>query len=297
MANILITGGTGFIGRNLIPELLEIGHELVAIVRPSSEHETLPKEVIRQFVEHHSNIQDAFVDQKIDAVIHLATDYAHHSTDDSLVSMLDSNIIFGSLLLSAMRKNGCTRLINATSCAEFDTNGDYSPNSLYAASKRAFRDICQYYSETQDLKRIDLVLYDNYGTNDKRKKLVSLLCDALLSKTPIDLSPGEQRLNLIHINDTVNALTTALDLCLKQELTPFSPIYSVAPSNSINVKMLVSMLESIYDHRLNVTWGGRPYRDNELMKPWVGNPVPGWSQTVTLENGLKELLMASTKRT
>ena len=294
MPKILVTGGTGFIGQNLIPQLVIAGYRVVTTIRHNSKVDDLPTNVTQYLISKSNDIDTIFANEEIDAVIHLATNYSHEVDHKASLEMLESNIIFGSLLLSAMTRNGCYHLVNTTSCAEFNAYGDYSPNSLYAASKRAFRDICEYYVNNQELKRIDLVLYDNYGPHDQRGKLLSLLCRALVSGDKIALSPGDQQLNLVHVDDTVKALIVSLELCLRKKEYPLSDIYSVAPVESISVKLLVSTLESIYHKTLRAQWGARPYRLNELMTPWVGQPVPGWSPSVTLREGLKQQLMAAT---
>jgi hypothetical protein len=42
--------------------------------------------------------------------------------------------------------------------------------------------------------------------------------------------------------------------------------------------------------KLNIEWGGRPYRDREVMVPWKGIPVPGWKAKVNVEEGIQLFL-------
>jgi hypothetical protein len=43
---------------------------------------------------------------------------------------------------------------------------------------------------------------------------------------------------------------------------------------------------------LNIEWGGLPYRDREVMKPWKGEVLKGWKAQKSLEQGIKEFIEA-----
>ena len=80
---------------------------------------------------------------------------------------------------------------------------DYRPVNLYAATKQAFEDVLAYYADAQGIAAVTLELYDTYGPGDPRRKLIRILFEAARSGEPIQLSPGEQVIELLHVDDAV----------------------------------------------------------------------------------------------
>ena len=94
----------------------------------------------------------------------------------------------------------------------------YSPVSLYAATKQAFQDILQFYCEVRGLRAVTLELPDTYGPDDKRPKLFSLLDRVARSGETLQMSPGEQLLDLLHVDDVVHGYEVAADGLLSGHL-------------------------------------------------------------------------------
>lgn len=290
MKKVLVTGATGFIGLNLIPILISRGYEVHAVCRLKSVTRVDQKNCLVHVVDDYRDLGALFQQYNYYAVVHLATIYDHAPTYNKIDEMLSSNIMFGVHLLEAMKLSACRYLINTTTTAEFNQQGEFSPNSLYSASKRAFRDVSLYYKLCQDYRIIDLVLYDNYGLNDPRKKITSLILDHLYSQEPIKLSPGHQEINLIHISDTVRAISKAVDDvgCLSNNSKQC--LFCLAPDKAVTIRQLVKSLERLSGKKMPALWGEIPYRGNEIMSPWVGERLPNWKAQVNLDQGLLELL-------
>jgi nucleoside-diphosphate-sugar epimerase len=58
-------------------------------------------------------------------------------------------------------------------------------------------------------------------------------------------------------------------------------------TNDTPLKKLAKIFEEVSGRKLNIEWGGLPYRAREVMIPWKGNPVPGWKAMISLEDGIK----------
>ncbi|MFB0925747.1 MAG: NAD(P)-dependent oxidoreductase, partial [Vicingaceae bacterium] len=64
--------------------------------------------------------------------------------------------------------------------------------------------------------------------------------------------------------------------------------YSVANKKSYQLKEVIQIFESISNKKINVVWGGKPYRKREVMNLWVnGDNLPNWKPKISLEEGLK----------
>jgi len=162
--------------------------------------------------------------------------------------------------------------------------------NLYAATKQAYRSILRYYIETANLKVINLELFDTYGPNDQRGKLFALLDRLRTSGDTLAMSPGDQQLDPVYIDDVSEAFIAALKR-LRSDVVQDEETYSVRSQNPIKLKDLVKTYEDVAGSILKIEWGGRPYRAREVMAPWSrGETLPGWSSTITLQEGIKRIL-------
>ena len=189
-----------------------------------------------------------------------------------------------------MVQNDVYCLINTGTFWQHFQNDDYNPVCLYAATKQAYEMILKYYLETTALKVITLKLYDTYGPNDPRKKLFALLETAAKEQQLLKMSPGEQLIDIVYIDDVVQAFILAAQRLQKQNKTNHE-IYAVSSGNPISLKKLVAIYENVSGNKLDIQWGGRPYREREVMKPWdKGKWLPGWRPKYNLEQGIARIL-------
>ena len=126
-----------------------------------------------------------------------------------MAPLVDSNVLVGTQVAEAMLRAGCRGIVNTGTSWQRDARGAYDPVCLYAATKQAFEDVLTYYVSAEGFAATTLRLYDTYGPDDPRPKLVNALAGALRSGTPLSLSPGEQLLDLVHIDDVTAAFAAA----------------------------------------------------------------------------------------
>jgi hypothetical protein len=53
---------------------------------------------------------------------------------------------------------------------------------------------------------------------------------------------------------------------------------------------VVELYARVTGRPIEVVWGGRPYRDREVMVPWTGPRLPGWRPRIALADGLRTLV-------
>lgn len=285
----LITGGTGFIGSHLIRHLLFKGWRVHAVVRPSSNvagelefagvtwhrHDGSTKGLTAILFEVNPNV-----------VFHLASLFLSQHHPEDLDGLVASNVLFGAQLLEAMDISGNHNLVNTGTSWQNYENLIYNPVNLYAATKQAFEDIARYYVEARGLRMITLRLSDTYGPNDPRPKLLTLLKRALSTKEKIEMSPGEQLIDLVYIDDVVEAFRLAGERLMEGKGSSIE-IYAVTSGKPITLKDLVWKFAKISGQPLQIHWGGRPYRPREvMMPPDIYGPLPNWKAKLSLEEGL-----------
>ncbi len=285
---LLITGASGFIGKHLCQKLHSIGHEVSIIKRKDSNTTSIKSLIQKEWIleEINHDLNKVFASQSYDAVIHLATQFqADHQYTD-IKNLVEANYTFGLQLVEAMIKNHCFKLINFSSSWQEYSLTDKSPVNLYASIKKAFAVTLDYYQSVHNLNVLHFRIYDTYGPADQRRKIIPILIKAFKDKTPIDISPGDQLLDLVHVEDICAGVIIALEGSY-----PSGSEYALATFEPKSLKSIAKNFEEITGINDLLKFGGRPYRNREVMEPTYPVPqLPGWKPQIHLEEGLKAIL-------
>jgi nucleoside-diphosphate-sugar epimerase len=289
----LITGGTGFVGSHLARQLVRDGWQIHIITIPDDNLDQI-NDITDQVVLH---VHDGSTDEmhrilakaKPDVVFHLASLFISEHTTADICRLVGSNILFGTQLLEAMASHGTAGIVNTGTSWQHYENNPYLPVNLYAATKQAFEDILQYYVEAKNIRAITLKLFDTYGPNDPRPKLFHLLEKIATEGTSLAMSPGEQMIDLVYIDDVVQAFIVAAKHLLAGDVHKHER-YGVSSGSPMPLKALVESYGRIIGKQLPIEWGGRPYREREVMATWENyKMLPGWFSTVSLEAGIRKI--------
>jgi len=288
----LITGATGFVGGHLARRLVQEGWRVHIVSRVDSR---LPE--AEEFAHVTNHIYDSSTESMVncvalakpDVVFHLASLFlSQHETKD-IEPLIQGNLLFGSQLLEAMKVNGITSLINTGTSWQHYSNDDYNPVCLYAATKQAFEAVLEYYVQACGIKAITLKLFDTYGPYDLRPKLFHLLSAVATSGETLDMSGGEQLIDLVHIYDVAEAYLIAAQRLIECRVQ-LHERYAVSSGNPMPLRDLVQLYSKVTVSAIRVNWGARPYRFREVMKTWTGgSSLEGWQPKYTLADGMKNL--------
>jgi nucleoside-diphosphate-sugar epimerase len=287
----LITGATGFIGSHLLDHLQAAGWEIAVLARPAAASTLSQKHAplkVYQYRGATTEVLEAMVEYRPEVVFHLSSHFLAAHDSAQIESLVSSNILFGTQLLEAMKVAGVTGLVNAGTSWQNYTGDVYNPVNLYAATKQAFEDIIAYYAQTAGICTVTLRLYDSYGQGDQRRKLLRLLLESLRTGEPLGMSPGDQVMDLVHVDDICRAFLRASELAL--EMPAGTSVYAVSSGERRSLKQVVATLEEAAGRKFAIQFGVRPYRDREVMIPWEGPPLPGWAPKISLLEGFKRLV-------
>jgi nucleoside-diphosphate-sugar epimerase len=216
-----------------------------------------------------------------DVVIHAAA-MVNQQKPEQIADLINANITLGTHLLEAMKESGVTKFVNIGTRWQHIGNKRYCPANLYAATKEAFKDILIHY-EIKGIRHKTIELCDTFGTGDTRKKILDLLVVACRKREPIDLSPGEQILDLSYVDDICQFILTGI------QSEKFFDNKTVSLSGAvIKLRDLGEMVEKHYETSGFLKWGAKPYRDNEVMSP------PAYYQKTKLNASSLERYIANT---
>lgn len=278
MANkrVIITGGNGFVGSAVIEALVGAGAEVHALVNDNFQRLTriLPPENIHVIRDAPQEAVDVVLRIRPDALFHLAAVYSEPDDVQGVTRMLKANVELGSCLLYA-----CTHLdprpifVNTGTYWQWNSAGEYNPNTLYAATKQSFQDLVAFYHRKLGVRALTLALYDTFGEHDDRGKLWQRVVEARPG-THFALSSGTQEIFLIHIEDTVSAFLAAARLLQTSE--PVDEVYAVRSEQPVVLKHFLEELVRRSKLRLGLGWGELPFWSGQVEVPWRGNILPGW---------------------
>lgn len=273
---ILVTGATGFVGQHLLPYLEKQGHEVYALVRPSTDGSKVYTNHLYVFEDDIEHLASYLLENHVDGIIHLASLYIAQHKPADIKNIVTSNVYLGTAVMEAAVKAGVKWFLNTgTIWQNYNVepySDRYCPVNLYAASKQAFMDMAKYYTEVSDIRFCTLKLCDTYGANDTRRKIFALFEQIAKSGECLKMSPGDQKLDIVHIDNVVRdfeALAEKLDNGeqLREE-------YVVSSGRQRSLKEIAKQYEIDHQVILNIEWGGRPYRKREVMVPYIGYQLP-----------------------
>lgn len=231
---ILITGGAGFIGTNLIPKLIAEGHEVAVIDNMS--HGTYVDE-IHDECEYFFNVDCVNKDDIVKIVNEVKPDatFMFHG----LVSIYDchkdpqfaimNNLIGSANVFDALLEAECPRVIFAETSAVYEncemgirgyTEDQCDPTTMYAVTKHALVMMARSYARTRGLKFTALRYFNVAGARQDFSRTVPPLFAGFAIRmiggnNPIIFGDGYRRRDFIHVDD-INDFHL---LCLKDDRT------------------------------------------------------------------------------
>lgn len=266
--NVVLTGGTGFLGKNLAYRLQSDGYSVHNFGRQQA---ILDPKIADQLVGEITALEPKYV-------IHLAAHQTSLHNGASIVAVLDSGLVLGSLMLEAALHSAAT----------FVTIGSYwqhvrhQNNSVvfYAAAKDAFSQLTSFYQKEHRLTVRELTLFDTYGPGDNRDKLLPTLLQSAISRKKVVLREPDALINLTYITDVVEAIMLLVT-------TERQPSEAVARNESFTrIDELVQIVQTATGRTINHEYTGEAV-PNKMTEPWIfGSPVSTWKPLVGLERGI-----------
>lgn len=174
--------------------------------------------------------------------------------------------------------------------SQFANSISYNPATFYDATKQAFYNITQLYKDAfTESKFLNILLYNTYGKGDTRGKFLNLWHKISLNGELLEMSEGAQKIDISHISDVVLALELAIR---NYQILDSTKIYTLENHPRYTLKEIAKIFEIATNRKLNILWGGKPYRKNEIFNPIAesGNFIrlPKYTPKITLKEGIKQ---------
>ena len=227
-APILVTGGAGFIGSNLVDALLARGFSVRVLDNLSTgKRDNLPQtnrlELIVGDVADSNCVRQAV--QGCAAVVHLAAVASVQASVEDPLGTHQSNLVGTLNLCEAMREFGVRRVLFASSAAVYGNNGEgeaigedtaKAPLTPYAADKLASEYYLDFYRRQHALEPVVFRFFNIYGPRQDPSSpysgVISIFTERAQKGLPIAVfGDGEQTRDFVYVGDLVEVLVQALE--------------------------------------------------------------------------------------
>ncbi len=227
MNNVLITGGCGFIGSNLIIHLLNNHRDMNIINLDCLTYAANPGYLesvytddnyvlVMDDIRDEKRVEQVIKKHEIDSIIHLAAESHVDNSINNPSEFVSTNINGTMVLLEAFRKFCSGRFLYVSTDEIYGALGPtgvftefspIAPNSPYSASKAAAGLMVRSYHKTFKLNVVTTSCSNNYGRHQHREKLIPTVISTALSGEPIPVyGNGENVRDWLHVDDHCRAI-------------------------------------------------------------------------------------------
>ena len=287
---ILLTGASGFIGSQVLAELLRKGHEVHALVNSGQLSERDGLTVHRLDLLDAAAVESFMAEQKFTHLLHLAWYvgkklHVHANNVDWLAASL--------LLLKSFAHHGGKHFLGAGSCSEYEyrygllreDETPTNPGILYGNAKNALFHMADVYCAQAGIRFQWPRIFNLYGPGEKPQRLMPSVILSCLRGEDVRVSDCMNFLDYLHVGDTARGIVDVFE----SELTGAVNICSGKP---VQLRSIVKYIAELTDFDGVILWGAVPAAfDYEVV---VGDNHKlrsiGWQPQYDLINGLQNTI-------
>lgn len=302
MPRILLTGASGFVGRNLLAEALGAGHEWVCVdVAPPPPGTPIPAktEFVIDDLSDPARLVALLERTRPDTVAHLAGFTGKGGTPENRAVLLSANLATTWNLLDAIAASGISaerpiRFLLASSALVYGTqDGAFvetmtpRPADEYAVTKHLAEKAVEAWAERRIVDPVLLRPAVIYGPGQRGGMFVPSLVEALVAGRRFPMTRGEQKRDLVHVLDVARAILALVD-------SEATGVFNVGTGRGVPMAEIGRILAEQAGRPDLLGIGDLPYRGNESWDYAVDASrlaaATGWRAGIALEEGLKETL-------
>ena len=260
---ILLTGTSGFIGKIFLKFILTKKYKVIDILRSKNRNNRSLNHLRKKyknsyksiFFKDENEINKKLRKKKIDFFINFATLYKNDHSHNEISKFVESNIYFPTIITDSIFLK-IKKIINFGTMMQHSDGKTHSPKNFYASTKSAFEMILNYYtSQNKKLNQYNLKFYESFHEDDVRKKLIPTLIKNYRQKKTTFINSKKLQLNIIHVNDIINAVM----IILQNNIKPGD--YCLRQRKNFKINYLISKINAKLHKKLKIK-----YRNEKILK-------------------------------
>ena len=312
---ILVTGGAGFIGSNLVDKLLSEEHEITVIDNFNDYYDPAIKErnvaphaddvryhLVRGDIEDAETVDGLFKSGGFDCVVHLAARAGVRPSLENPAAYIKTNVLGTTNILEAMHRHEVKKLVFASSssvygnCRAETFSEDLKvtePISPYAASKSACEQICYTYCHLYGIKTVCLRFFTVYGPRQRPDLAIRKFIEKIERGEAIEMyGDGTTKRDYTFIGDIVAGIRAAI----AYDATPYE-IINLGGGEPITLSRMIETIETVLGKKAAIL--RKPMQPGDVVKTvcdWSkANRLLGYTPSTRFEDGIRKFVEWRTK--
>ncbi len=280
---ILVTGSSGFIGQKLVSALQKNGYEIAVLLHSTT---TSISKNVQEITTQNQTWEKEVIDFSPEFIFHLAGRSTFPNSFAEKEELWEANVRFGNKLVDVILKIPNVTFVNFNTSLAYKKS-ELFPYTYYALTKSCFYQTLAFFASQSKIAVFNLILFNVYGKGDTTKRALHYIVDSLGQTKVEAMSPGEQLMDFVHVDDVVSL---CLDLLNEKPTNAIENIY-VGTGKGTTLKLAAQLIEILSNKKTAVDFGGIPYRMEEKMEniaPIQRNRF--WKASIAIEDGFLTLL-------
>ena len=302
MSKVLIVGGSGFIGQNVIKRCLALNWDVYSLNLQFHNLNSKYKNIVEIVcdVRNLEDLKNALSKYEFIYVINCLGYVDHSNLNSGGLNVIHTHFIGTVNLISVLNKGCLRKFINIGSSDEYgysiapqvETMNE-SPFSCYSFSKTCISNFLKMMYVSESFPSIILRIFLTYGPDQNDDRFLPQIINGCLSDSEFPVSEGNQIRDFCFISDIVDAIIISLESDVNN-----AEIFNIASGEPIKIKNIVLLIKEITS-KGNPIFGAIPYRNNEVMELYANidkaKHILKWFPKVNLYDGLTLTIKAKNK--
>jgi len=291
---VLVTGGAGFIGREVVKQLQQNGYVVTVLDKAEKPDDFVNVKYIRGDLQNAAKCVVACAGQ--DFVIHLA---AKPRIPESFIdpdSYFDDNVTGTKNILTAASAVGIRKFVYASSSSIYGNNPAphkpfHKPDPLnyYSMTKLFGEHLCKQYKNMFNLNYTILRFFTVYGDeqpdDDNKGLMISKFYRLAAEGKPLTVhGDGQYKRDYIHVSDVAKACISSVESRVKSE------IFNVGTGENISVNEVIDILKEFFpDLKIENEEKPKGYASETLADISKAKKLLGWKPQININDGIRGL--------